>query len=446
MSFTIGVLLLFVAIAGKHHFFHCDFVVVVDIHFILKTVAQDSTTAPVTTTEATTASSTTTAAASSSGASSLPSSSSSSSFNASAYPVPTASLIRVESSTLDNDTTDWAQAYIAQAPANTSDARFTLLVFLSDSRVDAEKYSSFIGACAAQGYHCISLPWPNTLFASTACSAVGGECVPFFREQVITGEPKTTILQLPRDDAIEPRLTRFLKALSIAAPMQGWTSIADNWRSSVIFSGIGEGGTYATFWGCRLLQAKRIILFGAPFDRDAKSNVIAKWLSSGECKTAKENIFSMYHTEDHNCEAAIEGIGAIGVTPPSTQVIAYVPEVPDKIQDWCAINARQLCTSLLSRNKLEIDGARSVVQDSFVPQLKNGELEYRRVWDYLLGTPTCTKLASEMIVRGSCACTTSDSLSSMQIGLIIGLIVLLVVCVLIGAFAWWKKKKNKSGF
>lgn len=322
----------------------------------------------------------------------------------------------------------------------------TLVVFLSDSRTDADKYSSFLAACAAQGHYCVSVPWPNTLFASTACTSIGGECVPFFREQVITGEPKTTILTLPRDDAIEPRLTRFLTHLALAYPMTGWPAISVGWRSNVIFSGSGEGGTYATFWGCRLVQAKRLILFGAPFDRDAKTGVISKWLSSGECKTAKENIYTMFHTEDYNCEAVIEGVQAIGATGPSTQIIDFVPEVPDKVQDWCAINPRQLCTSLLPKTKLEVDGGRSVVQDGYPPLLKNGENEYRRVWDFLLGSPSCTKLPSDMIPRGTCACTTSDSLSSMQIGLIIGLIVLIVVCIFIGVFVWYKKKKNKSGF
>ena len=361
-----------------------------------------------------------------------------------AEPFAVLDVIKIDG--LDNSMSEWIDAYLAQAPLDVKLFRNQLMVVLGDVRTPTSAYTTLLRMCAGQGYHCVVLPYPNTLFPGTACSSIGGDCVPLFREQVITGARKTSILTMPLEDSIEARLARLLDRLVLTFPPSNWKQFADGgWRSRVAFVGIGEGGSYAAFWACRLQEAQRLVLINAPWDRDPKTQVLAPWLSSGSCKTPKERMFALFHTQAEFCSSVVEGLDALGVKSDATQVTRFVPEVPESVQDWCAIKASRLCSNLPSASKDRIDAASSLVVDTLLPRLKNGEVEYDRVYRYLFGSnAVCT--AAKDVARGSCACVPADGLQPLTIGLAVGLSALVLLLIALGVFLWWKKKKAKNAW
>lgn len=362
-----------------------------------------------------------------------------------AEPFAVTDLIKLTA--LDNSTSQWIDTYLAQAPADPKLFRNQLVVILGDVRTPTSSYTSLLRTCAGQGYHCVVLPYPNTLVAGTACSSIGGDCVPLYREQVITGAKKTSILTLPLEDSIEARLSRLLNALTLAFAVSAWIQFrAEGWRTRVAFVGIGEGGSYAAFWACRLQEAQRLVLVNAPSDRDPKSLELSPWLSSGTCKTPRDRMFAMYHTQAEFCSSLVEGLDALGVKNDATEITRYVPEVPAEVQDWCSIKATRLCSNLPSASKNRIDAGSSLTVDSQLPRLMNGEIEYERVWRYLLGSnAVCTALLKE-VPRGSCACAAAAGFQPLTIGLAVGLSALVLALIALGVFLWWKKKKAKSAW
>jgi hypothetical protein len=342
---------------------------------------------------------------------------------------------------------EWGDDSLAQTASDASLQRDTLLVFLGEVRALTSVYTTFLKTCAGQGYHCIVLPWPNTLFAQIACSSVGGECVPLYREQVITGKKKTSVLTLPLDDSIEARLERALARALKERPLEGWGQFANSaWRKAVAFAGTGEGGTYAAFWACAINEAQRVLLFDGPVDRDPKTEASAAWVSSATCKTPKERFFAMYHTASERCTAAVASLTSLGVRDDATEIARFVVEKPDTIQSWCNIDPRRVCTNLASRSKLPIDSGRSVVEDSQLPVLLDGTVEYTRVWQQLLGSNAPCPASNNTTARGTCTCTAAPGVDPVAIGLAVGLSLLVIALIVLGVFLWRRKKKAKGGW
>jgi hypothetical protein len=344
-------------------------------------------------------------------------------------------------------TSEWRDDSLAQTASNASLQRDTLLVFLGEVRTLTNVYTTFLKTCAGQGFHCIVLPWPNTLFAQIACSSVGGECVPFYREQVITGKKLTSVLTLSLEDSIEARLERALARALKERPLEGWGQFVNSaWRKAVAFAGTGEGATYVAFWACAINEAQRVVLFDGPVDRDPKTEVSAAWISSAACKTPKDRFFAMYHRASDRCAAAVASLTSLGVRDDATEIAAYVVEKPDTIQSWCNIDPQRVCTNLVSRSKLRIDSGRSVVEDSQLPVLLDGTVEYTRVWQQLLGSNAPCPASNRTTARGTCTCTAEPGVDPVAIGLAVGLSLLVIALIALGVFLWRRKKKAKGGW
>lgn len=138
-------------------------------------------------------------------------------------------------------------------------------------------------------------------------------------------EDMTSVITISEKDSVESRLDGVLKHLTIVQLDGGWNSFADGlWRndSRVVFAGEGEGGSLAAFWSCRV-EAMRVLLFGAPFDRNIVEDSVDAWLSES-CATSKDNMFALYHTSDELCNDVQSALSAFGIDGKELQVFTFI--------------------------------------------------------------------------------------------------------------------------
>jgi pimeloyl-ACP methyl ester carboxylesterase len=246
-----------------------------------------------------------------------------------------------------------------------------LFVFLPGTGGSPDQYSTFLRYAAARGLHVVGLAYPNADSVNALCpGAASSTCHEDFRLEVITGEPRSPIVDVNRANSIDNRVRALLAFLEQQYPTEGWGAYLTNselrW-DRVTVAGHSQGGGHAAMIA-RMRLVRRAILFNATEP--------APWTGSGFA-TPADRLYGFVH----RLEA-----GATGITESWRLMKMLGPVVSVDATPTTYEGAHQLETGLTPINGSATHQAyhQCGVVDAYLPT-GNGEPLFAPIWAYLLG-------------------------------------------------------------
>jgi hypothetical protein len=265
-----------------------------------------------------------------------------------------------------------------------------LLVHLVGTYDNPSSTISFPSLAANNGFHVVSLQYPNDTSAQVACSASADvDCHYKFRKEIIEGVDYSTEIHVDSVNSITNRLLRLLQYRHANNPTQGWdqyyTGNNLNW-GSMMFSGHSQGGGHAAVIGIDH-AVQRIIMFASPNDYSNTYTQVAPWTLLPHA-TADSAYYSFNNINDMVAEynwqytsANNFGEGAFG----------------DSLRvdiNTCPYNyVHNLYTTIDSTGLLADHGL--VVSDTHTPIDGFGNPVFKDVWAYMLGIGCATNSIEE---------------------------------------------------
>lgn len=208
--------------------------------------------------------------------------------------------------------------YVYIAPAATLRGR--LFVFLPGTGGIPRNYRLIVQDAAAQGFHAVGLAYPNADAIGTLCAGRGPSCHGPARQEVVSGQDLSSLVQVGPFDAIEGRLLALLSFMQAADPTRNWARFIVNggvdW-ANVSVAGHSQGGGHALFLAQRR-SVFRASAFASGGDLVDGGDVPASWVSQ-PFLTPAANIFGFISTRDELVSTAGTvtawqqiGLGAFG--------------------------------------------------------------------------------------------------------------------------------------
>ncbi len=231
-----------------------------------------------------------------------------------------------------------------------------LFVFLPGTGGPAGAYRLLLRNAAAGGYHAIGLSYRNEVAVNDLCMVGDVGCHAAVRNEVITGEDTSPLVEITRADAIDHRLVAALQYL-------GWTDYLDEGElrwSDIAVAGHSQGGGHAAFIA-QLREVHRAVLFAATEPADWTEDALA---------TDVERLFGFVHADDPQRDAMVLSWERLGVPGE----IVVVEDVDPPYDD-----SHQLQTSLVAEN------AHGAVAVDIATPLDGDVPVYSDVWCLLVG-------------------------------------------------------------
>lgn len=246
-----------------------------------------------------------------------------------------------------------------------------LLLFLPGTGGRPEQYTTFLRHAATRGLHVVGLAYPNAEAVNDLCpGASSPTCHEDFRLEVITGEPRSSLVDVNRANSIDNRVRALLVYLDRQYPTEGWgaylTSSDPRW-DRVTVAGHSQGGGHAAMIA-RLRLVRRAILFNATEP--------APWTGSAFA-TPADRLYGFVH----RLEA-----GSTGITASWRQMKMAGQVVSVDAAAAPYGGAHQLETGLTPVNGLTTHQAyhQCGVVDAYLPTTTGAPL-FAPMWEYLLG-------------------------------------------------------------
>ncbi len=273
-------------------------------------------------------------------------------------------------------------------------ARNQLLVFFPGTGGLPRHYQLISNTAADMGFHVIGLNYPND--ESVNFDFCGGlntdlDCYAKVRLEIKDGIDRTPLLNMTRPNSIENRLIKLLIHLRSRFPGDGWAQFLSNdstiiWPSLIV-SGHSQGGGHAGIIG-RYHPVARVIMFAA-MDYNSRERKPANWIAvpaSTPNATPAERFYGFSHQRDEAVNFAIlsaqiwpaYGMNAFG---PVVNVDAVAPPYN---------NTHSLTTNLEPASGAPQLGKyhNGIAVDVYTPNQQDGTPIYKKVWEYLLSTPS----------------------------------------------------------
>lgn len=159
-----------------------------------------------------------------------------------------------------------------------------LFVFLPGTGGPAGAYRLLLKNAAAGGYHAIGLSYRNEVAVNDLCMIGEAGCHAAVRNEVITGEDTSPLVEVSRADSIDHRLVAALQYL-------GWDDYLDEGElrwSDIAVAGHSQGGGHAAFIA-QMREVHRAVLFAATEPADWTEDPLA---------TDVERLFGFVHADD----------------------------------------------------------------------------------------------------------------------------------------------------
>ena len=231
-----------------------------------------------------------------------------------------------------------------------------LFVFLPGTGGPAGAYRLLLRNAAAGGYHAIGLSYRNEVAVNDLCTVGEAGCHAAVRNEVITGEDTSPLVEITRADSIDHRLVAALQYL-------GWDEYLDDvalrW-TDITVAGHSQGGGHAAFIA-QLREVNRAVLFAATEPADWTEEALA---------TDVERLFGFVHADDPQRDAMVLSWERLGVPGD----IVVVEDVEPPYDD-----SHQLQTSLTAEN------AHGAVAVDIATPLDGDVPVYGDVWCYVVG-------------------------------------------------------------
>ncbi len=255
-----------------------------------------------------------------------------------------------------------------------------LLIHLVGSYANPNGTLLFPTLAANNGYHVISLKYPNNVAARTACEAsTDVNCYLHFRKEILEGIDYSAEVSVDLTNSVYNRAIKLLQYLHANNPNQGWNEFYSGneitWNK-VVVSGHSQGGGHAAVIGIDK-PVQRIIMFASPNDYSTYYNQPALWTNSST--VAEDSIYyGLNNLNDGvvNFSEQLEIWDNLGMNSFGDTVNVLTINPPYS-------NTHQLYTTY---DTTGIGGNHSVmILDSKTPLNNNGSPVFKEAWKYLLG-------------------------------------------------------------
>jgi len=259
-------------------------------------------------------------------------------------------------------------------------SRDILLVHFVGSYDNPENTLLFPSVAANNGFHVVSLKYPNGTAARTACeNSTDPNCYLNFRKEILEGIDYSPDISVDGIESAYNRLLKLLQYLDQNNTNQNWGSFYSgnniNW-SKIIVSGHSQGGGHAGVIGIDK-PVKRILMFASPNDYSEHFSAPATWTTASHI-VADSNYYGFNNTLDGvvNFWEQFEMWDALGMDNLGDTVNVLQNSYPYS-------NTRQLYTDY---DTTGVSGTHGVmIHDDKTPIDNQGIPLFAPVWKYMLG-------------------------------------------------------------
>ncbi len=185
--------------------------------------------------------------------------------------------------------------------------RHELLLWLTGTGGKGHDAQAFANLAADQGYHVVTLMYPDEIAANQCDHDTNPLSFEIFRKAIVEGGHATyengkKSMDISRADSIENRLIKLLTHVQIGRPKEQWDQFLTSdgkikWESIAV-GGHSQGGGHAAFIGVRH-KVERVLCFGAPKDYNLKLKAPAPWYKENRA-TPASRFFAFNHRQDAN--------------------------------------------------------------------------------------------------------------------------------------------------
>lgn len=259
-----------------------------------------------------------------------------------------------------------------------------LLVYLVGTYGDPASTQLFTSMAANNGYHVVSLEYPNELAAGTACNnSTDPDCHEKFRREIIEGKDYSDKISVNKSNGIYNRLLCLLQYLAANHPEQNWKQFYTKGNlnfGKMIFAGHSQGGGHAAVIAIDN-KVKRVLMFAAPNDWRNNVNKPATWTTKPHA-TPDSLYYGFANRFDDvaNFSQQVKQWNALGLKQFGDTALIVNSKPPYG-------NSHELYTT--ARTNALICGEHcNVVVDKQTPKDKTGNPLYTPVWKYMLGIST----------------------------------------------------------
>ena len=174
-----------------------------------------------------------------------------------------------------------------------------LLLMIVGTGAAADHNIPFFNVAASMGYHVVSLDYKNSVITTVCSNSEDSACFNHFRQEIIFGEPVSSLVEVDSVNSMYHRLYALLQYLSKKYPSQRWQQYtrhhAVEWKKITV-AGHSQGAGHAAYLA-KKFPVDRALIFAGPQDFLAHFNTPAGWLlQKGATNPAR--YFAFLHIKD----------------------------------------------------------------------------------------------------------------------------------------------------
>jgi len=174
-----------------------------------------------------------------------------------------------------------------------------LLISIPGTTGPADVMRSFDSVAALEGYHAISIDYPNNRNTATFINSTDKAAFNKFRQELDFGTPVSDSVNVDSLNSIVNRITKLVIYLAKTRPREGWNNFLDHeqitWER-VTLAGHSQGAGHVSYIG-HAFKVHKVIMLSGPQDFLANFDMPAPWFSAPS-KTPYDSYYSFLHDDD----------------------------------------------------------------------------------------------------------------------------------------------------
>lgn len=187
--------------------------------------------------------------------------------------------------------------FITVNTSNTSAKK--LLISIPGTTGPGDVMRSFDSVAAIEGYHAISLDYPNNRNTASLVNSTDKEAFDKFRQEIDFGTPVSDSVNVDTLNSIVNRITKLVIYLAKTRPIEGWNYFLDGdhilWER-VTLAGHSQGAGHVSYIA-HAFRVHKVIMLSGPQDFLEHFDMPAPWLSAPS-KTSYSSYYSFLHDRD----------------------------------------------------------------------------------------------------------------------------------------------------
>lgn len=197
----------------------------------------------------------------------------------------------------------------------TAHPQHKLILMIQGTGGSAAGMRSIDSIFATFGFNVISIDYKNNVISTVCLHSKDSACADKFRNEIITGDPVSNVVEVDSNNSILNRFRTFLAYLSKTDLKGGWDNFIHHGEpvwNNIIVAGHSQGAGHAAYLG-KLFPLDRVLIFSGPQDYLEDLHMPAPWLSMYS-STPPDKYFAFLNLHDpfkitnqlSNCEKIMQ--------------------------------------------------------------------------------------------------------------------------------------------